>query len=357
MNYILILILILIFVIFYINIDSFYNVKDNINSLDEYIYYQTDDDEYIYYVNMYYNSPSVIETRPVHFNAASFYMDRNKNIIDYSRNIFMSDEFNEKPETYNILNKITDEELDNAIYIGENIIGITKWQILYGHVHDELYLLYDFYNKINKNSDIKYTVLYEFANNNDVFKYPYTNIEMLNSYLFDDINTINPYIYKYNIIKMRKVMIIRNLISDNIFHSFPYNANNKILSKINNNNINNKNVYISRGKCLHHPKRNFYNENEIKQYLLDNNYIVINPENMNINDFINNVRHADNIVITWGSALTNMVYLKKNTNVYILKAEGYNHEPFSFFEKIAKNYSLNINIIYNVNNKIEIPFL
>ena len=123
------------------------------------------------------------------------------------------------------------------------------------------------------------------------------------------------------------------------------------------NNINYKNVYISKSKSLHSSKKNLDNENEIEQYLLHNNYMIVNPENMTIDDFINNVRYADNIVITWGSALTNMVYLKTNANVCILKSEHYNPEHFSYFEKIAKKYSLNIKIINNVNNKIEIPFL
>jgi len=307
---------------------------------------------------MYYNNPSVLKQNPIHYNAASFYMNKNRNIIQNCRHFFYDNTFNEKSEAYNIVNNITDEQLDNAIYIGENIIGITKWEILYGHVHDELYLLYDFYNKISKkNKDINYTILYEFITNNKIFNYPHKNIEIINSYLFDNSNAINPYEFNYNIIKMKKVIIINNNSDTPIFHSFPHSSNYKIISKINNNNINNNNVYISRGKCLHRSDRNLDNEDEITNYLSNNNYVIINPENIIIDDFINNIKHADNIVITWGSALTNMVYLKKNAQVYILKAKGYDHENFSLFDKIVKNYNLNVKIINNNNNKIIIPFL
>jgi hypothetical protein len=191
----------IIFFCFCINIDNFSENKNNI--LDEYSYYKSDDNEYIYYVNMFYNDPLVIKERPVHFNAGSFFMDRNKNIINESRNIFDIDDFNEIPEVHKLLDNINEEQLNNAIYIGENIIGISKWQILYGHVHDELYLLYDFYNKLSKtNKKINYKILYEFTSDKNIFDYPHENIEIIHNHLFDNIDTINPYTFNYNIIKM-----------------------------------------------------------------------------------------------------------------------------------------------------------
>lgn len=77
-------------------------------------------------------------------------------------------------------------------------------------------------------------------------------------------------------------------------------AINKILSKIENKNINfNKNVFLTRGKAGHLP-RNLSNQTEIEEYFLRINYAVINPENMDIGLFINTIKDVENIYITRG---------------------------------------------------------
>jgi len=362
-----IIILIIILCLFYLLLNLRYNEKfinndfikhDNnikndliVNELDDYMYYKTSDDEYIYYINMIHG---------LDYGKSSYFIDKNKKILDFSRHYFcdIDTDIDYNNLTKIMLANLSDELMNNAIDIGENIIAITKWFITYGHVHDEFYNLYDFYSKISQiNPDINFKILHEYHTDNLITTYPaYQNYNTLKNYLFED-KFINPYDYKYNILKMKKLYLIKSNYYDKVFHNFPFISKNKILSKIPDNNIIvNKNIFINRGKAVHLP-RNILNEDEICEYLKNNNYSIINPEILSLDDFINIVKNADNIVINWGGALTNMVYFKENTNVYILKSKSYDSESIEIFSKIISNYKLNITIINNIDNIIILPFL
>ena len=102
--------------------------------------------------------------------------------------------------------------------------------------------------------------------------------------------------------------------------------------------------------------RNLDNEPEITEYLISNKYVIVNPEAISYDDFINNIKDVDNIVMSWGGMLTNMIYLKPNTNVIILKSKSYENETIELFNKIINTYKLNVKIIEHDNNKIMIPF-
>jgi len=126
-----------------------------------------------------------------------------------------------------------------------------------------------------------------------------------------------------------------------------------ILSKIEMKNYDYEKVFITRGIALHLP-RNLLNEEEINNILISKNFFVVNPELETLDNFINIIKNAKTIVLTWGGTLVNMVYLKPNTKVYILKSESYQDEKIDLFMKIIENYNLKIDIITHINNKIPI---
>ena len=146
------------------------------------------------------------------------------------------------------------------------------------------------------------------------------------------------------------------MITMNTFHAFPRSVTNHILSNIpiNNEYSNNYNVFITRGPALQNS-RNLDNQLEIDKYFNSyNNFKVINPENSTFNNFVNFIRFANVIIITWGSALVNMVYLKPNTNVIILKSKSYEHENIKLFNKIIDSLNLKIFIVSHTNNNVKI---
>jgi capsular polysaccharide biosynthesis protein len=81
---------------------------------------------------------------------------------------------------------------------------------------------------------------------------------------------------------------------------------------------------------------------------------VINPENIDFKDFINILQKANLIIITWGSALTNLIFCNPGTQVIILKSQSYENESIQLFNKIIKNNSLIVKIILHKNNEIDL---
>jgi capsular polysaccharide biosynthesis protein len=135
---------------------------------------------------------------------------------------------------------------------------------------------------------------------------------------------------------------------------FPQNIVNKILQKMSDNNkVNyNKNIFITRGKALHLP-RNLNNQEEIETYFKSLNYDVINPEIIDLKLFINSIKNAENIYITWGGAMVNLCYVNPNTNIYLLQSKSYMNENIFMIFKFLKNYK-NLHLIKcDDNNNID----
>lgn len=321
-------------------------IKYDVKKLDLYEYYESPDDEYIYYINMNFHGPS------------SFFFDKNKKIIFGSRYYF-----NWNYETFinginTILESITENDLDNATLIDDSVISICKWFVTYGHYMDEVFCLCDFQKRLSDSTNNnEYKVLLDYHTDNNIIKnYPvYKNYETIQNVLFGD-NGFNAYSHRLKILKIKKLFLIKHDITDPMFHSFPIFPRDKILSTIQPIYPIYENIYISRGKAVH-INRNLDNEDEIENYLVSNGYVAINPEIMDFNEFIHYIHNASNIVMTWGGAMTNMCYFKENANVIVLKSQSYEHENLMLFEKLIKTYNLNVRDITHQQNSIVIPFL
>ena len=197
----------------------------------------------------------------------------------------------------------------------------------------------------------------DYHTDNEIVKnYPvFKNYNTIDNYLFGE-NSINAYNYKKCILKTNKLYLLQHYITDPSFHSFPIYSTNKLLNSISSQTYDFKNIYIGRGTSLH-LNRNLDNEQEIIDTLLLKNFTIVNPEIISYEIFVNMVKNADNIIMTWGGALTNMIYFKENANVYILKSKSYEHESIELFRKIITTYKLNIEIILHENNKINMNAL
>lgn len=304
-----------------------------------YNYFETNENEDIYYLNMFFSSQ------------LRLFIDSDKKILYYSRYFFNNGFIHFIDNIDLILKLINSIKLDKTIDIGSNIISIQKWFITYGHYKDEAFILCDFHNLINTNSK----VLHEYHTDNNVTDYPVNNnYTIIENYLFNN-NSINAYTFNNQVLKMKKVYLIEHHILSQKFHSFPLNITQKILSKVDNNH-NYNNVFITRNKAVHMP-RMLDNFNEIEEHLKLSNYTLVNPELLTYGEFINSIRNANKVVITWGGALTNIIYLKENTKVIILQSKSYEHESIDLFRKIIDAYKLNITIIKHSNNIINLSEL
>jgi len=327
---------------------SIFSQRHNSKKLGVYNYFETYDGEDVYYMN--------------HTFGSEFFLDKDKKLLVHSN--YQYEYFTSMGEEQTInyikrildyVNCINDSFFENAILINNEVSAVGKWFDTYGHFSDEVFSLCDFNNELllSENKEATPIINYQVINSTK-------NYELLGNYLFDG-KLINTSVYGWNIIKFKKLRLLPNFFSQYAFHSFPRFSRDKVLSKIyektkNHNDTNNNNIFITRGIAISN-QRNLDNQCEIETYLKSNGYIVINPENILLDEFINYISNANNIIMTWGSAMVNMCYFKDNTNVTILKSRSYEAEPLNLFQKIITRYNLNVNVILHNDNKISIPFI
>jgi hypothetical protein len=243
-----------------------------------------------------------------------------------------------------ILILINNLNINNLNVVNDNIIYCEKWFNTYGHLLDEIYKIYDFKLNYSKNYKISFYIPEK------------TNLNYSNDNIFKIINLLQPdknYINLHNLktTKFKSAIFLQHQFNDLTFHKFPKNITNLIMKSIDSVNPEKKNIFITRNIATHLP-RNLKNQIEIENYFKHKNYNIINPENVDILEFITKIQNASNVVLTWGGALTNMVFLKPKCNVYILKSKSYMHENINLFKKIIDTYELNVKVIESVNNEI-----
>jgi hypothetical protein len=283
-----------------------------------------------------------------------YYISPIKIIIDNKKNILMNSNISLRQKEYlemstKYLNNIdlTTSNCDSY----HNVIFIQNWFDTYGHFKDELFNLYNFYKLFNNK---EFTVFMNYKKTPHI-GYSFENYNKLSNLLFESKNFINvAELNNNNIIKINHLILINHDLNSPMFHMFP--STNKILSKINHcdNNVN-KNIFITRGKALHLP-RNLDNQEELEQYFLTINYSIINPEIIDIELFINQIKNAENIYITWGGAMVNLCYVNPNANIYLLQSLSYKHEDLFHIFKFLRNYKNLYLIKCNDDNKIDINF-
>ena len=316
---------------------SFFSKKYTTKTLENYIYIETNPEEYIYYCC---KQPSV-------------FLDNDKKIIFNSKWWFNN---GNQPTSFinhvgHVLNYYDTLNINNCIDISNNLITIQSWFSTYGHFKDEIFNLCDFYlkNKEGKtNKNIDHTILYNYPTNN-------VNYNEIKNKLFEK-NVINPQIYLPDVplLRFKNLILIEHNIISPTFHYFPENIRHKMVKSITlpiNNGIIYTNCFITRS-IAHHLPRNLSNQLEIEKFInLLDNFDVINPENISLDELIYILQNQKLVIITWGSALINLMYLKPNTNFIILQSKSYEHESIELFKHIIKK--LNIDIIKHTNNIID----
>uniref|UniRef100_A0A6C0B9P5 Glycosyltransferase 61 catalytic domain-containing protein n=1 Tax=viral metagenome TaxID=1070528 RepID=A0A6C0B9P5_9ZZZZ len=285
-------------------------------------------------------------------NKEYYYSSHFKIIFDSNKNILLNSNIQLCNNTYLEYCKQNINSIDLTINYEthKNIIFIQHWFTTYGHFTDELFNLYNFYSLLN-NKQYKVGMNYKPIFN---INYKFDNYDTLSKILFNSNNFINT--CQHNIIKINNLILIKHDLFSPMFHMFPKLSVDKILSSLKHepNNFN-KNVFITRGTALHMP-RNLDNQIEIEQHLLSINYNVINPEVIDIETLIQQIKNAENIYITWGGALVNLCYVNPNANIYIFKSLSYMHEELFPVFKFLQTYKNLYVIECNDKNKIDIPF-
>lgn len=328
---------------------SFFSKRFITKNIDNYEYIQTLENENIYVTTSFCGG-----------GFDQIILDSEKKIIFFSKWWF--NHYFEFIEHINHFFITTYDKLDfqNAYYIGNNVIAIQKWFVTYGHVMDELFNLYDFYEKKlekekekgEKKVNKDYKIMNSFIN---TYNSKHHNNKIISKLLFGDLFINNDIIHKIPLLRIQNLFLIKHTLFHNTFQHFPENAKNKIINSVFLDRpivtSQYKSCFITRNKNKEIKERNINNFVQIETYFQNkSNFLFMNPENEPIQCLIENIYDKDLIVLTWGGALVNLIYAKKGAHVIILKSKGYDKENGHHLRHIFKHFK--ITIIFHENNEV-----
>lgn len=233
-----------------------------------------------------------------------------------------------------------------------NYVAITKWFDTYGHVLDELCCLRECMVENNLIEMAMPFISIPFAKN----IYNNSNYKDICDTIFDRryLNVSG----KTNLIKINNFTLIKHMYACKTFHSFPLSVTMSIENKLGvtntNTPINEKTIFITRGdNDPPHLPRNLKNKKQIETYLHNNNVDIFNPESRTFFELVHTIKLYNNIIITWGSALTNLIFCNPASEITILKSKSYADETIDLFNKIINTRKLKIKIINSIENIID----
>jgi hypothetical protein len=296
---------------------SIFSSKGVYKQVGDYYYFETNDTEVIYYLNRrlfgYY-----------------FFIDSDRKILFYSR-YFLGFDFltlvNFIDPLMSLVNRVN---LTSAADVGTCFISIQQWYTTYGHVQDELFALADFNVQYTNENECTSATSYLVDIETDITSSQYTPTHFTVANVVLDNNYLNADVYS-TVIKLTRLCLVRHKYGEKSFHLFRPEITNKICTHFNSTPtvitaLNNdmgllkipEIVFITRGKATHLP-RNLSNQLEIEDYLKTNGVLVINPETISIQELVFISRQCKHAIITWGSAMVNLIYFFARDPYYHFK--------------------------------------
>jgi hypothetical protein len=252
-----------------------------------------------------------------------------------------------------LLKLIKDSQISFTIFNEHKyLIAINRFNELYGHAVDEIFNLANVLELFKNNNITHYIPLFIYPDDNY-----YKNIHSIIEILFDNI--VNPEYNNSMLIKIEKLIMIEHHYNLDTFHLFPKNITNKIVSYYD------KDCNTQHNKiCLIREKQTWINndinnKSDIQTLCIKKGFTIINPELISIQLLISYLKNADTIIITFGSALVNLIFTKINAKIIILKSNSYKSHGIDIFRNLIKNYGIKYDILEcdNINNDIDINLL
>ncbi len=294
------------------------------HTVANYTYYKINEPVYCFYIKYSYlfftsEKKLIFQSRQIHYNMYQF-------IKHFAIELYFLSKFFEM--------KNNASTIDNQLVLPQN------YATIYGHFCDEIFVSYDFIEHLEPN----YVNLVHIEKNCDVF---FELLEILHGKNYINISDYD------NGIVIPGLIFIKHLYHMDSWHSFPISSKLKILDSISENDFNFDTIFITRKAITHNKNRLLANLTDIENELEKKGVFIHNPETNSYIDTVKLIQKAKNIVITWGSALTNLAFGNPEQKIVILKSESYLNESIYIFRNLIKTHNLNIKIIEAVNNIIE----
>ncbi|MFN5118411.1 MAG: glycosyltransferase 61 family protein [Cyanobacteriota bacterium] len=221
-------------------------------------------------------------------------------------------------------------------------LAIQTWFVTYGHFHDEIFALADFLKQTGWNHCP--IVDYPPSDNMSLNYRTSVNYERLQSLVLSG-RAYNLFEAGSCPVGLHGALVINHLIDSPAFHLFPERIRDHIASQVSAYQPNIPSFsFISRETASHLP-RNISNQDQVEALCEASSFPVVYPERLSYDRLVRRLQVSSGIVITWGGALTNLVYLSKRAKVLILKSASYRHETLDLFRKIISQRELEVEVL------------
>lgn len=323
---------------------SIFSKRGSYHIINGYKYFKTDETTKIYYINLDY---AAIYNKPAMY--CKLFFDCDKKIF-FDSFLFTIHFPTFEGQIKNILLNLTNIDINtcNMTHELKNISNIQSWFTTYGHFLDEVTNLYSFSKLIASQEETNITPIIDYSDNRIRNPHITDNYDIICNALFDDeFEYINPSSPTNGILCFNSGYLVEHKIISPNFHIFPIDSTNKIKNKLTNEDINegiNNKIFITRSDNIRNY-RNLKDKNIIENILHEKGYEIVNPENITLSQFISILKNKNEIILTWGSAITNLIFCNSKSNITILKSESYDHESIELFRKMINLYQLNYTII------------
>jgi hypothetical protein len=262
-------------------------------------------------------------------------INKNKELIKYSTfySTYSSD-YNKEKELFD-----TNVDFQDVNIIDTKIIMATYWPECYGHVFDTIYVLYNFY----LNTSIVYSCDYKYML---CIPPQFNNLIILANFLFGEKLINSSSLNQNKLIKMNKVVLIKNHADMKYF--FDYNNNiitNTIRAYYDDDKIEQyDNVFLTRSINNCHDNRSVIeNLKDVENFFSKHNFKIIDPSKTTDKILYNHIKNCKNMIVTNGSTLTSLIILKPNIRIFCLNSKRY----LPNWRKEIKNNKEYENIIQN----------
>lgn len=240
------------------------------------------------------------------------------------------------------LSNIRSVDVAKARYLGDGFVCVEKWFYSYGHFKDELYTAANF---LQVKAENWRKVILDYPTDDRLDTSTFTHNKN-----YKEIENLalghrgqNMYDLGPNAFLLTNVLLVLNGFSSEPFHSFPKAVAEKIKQGAvsGRTSLRKKNIFLTRSASY----RDIANKEIVEAHCRAIGYEIINPEYLSYSDLVHALGDADRVIMYYGSAMTNLVYLPEGCRVTILKAASYRDETLALWSKVISQYSLLVDVV------------
>jgi len=211
-------------------------------------------------------------------------------------------------------------DVSHAVDIGQDYLAIERWFITYGHFKDEAYTLGDVLSRLPRALRCRALLDYPTDDRLNTTSFAYNiNYQKIERLIFGE-RSLNAYEFGSVPLRMRGLLLISNGFNSKGFHAFPPAVARRIRAQVNNPDLppGPSRMFLTRSSSY----RDITNKADVESYFVRRGFTLVNPEQMSYEELVRQASDAEAVALYYGSALTNMVYFKPRTRIYILKSSG-----------------------------------